>query len=145
MSRAAPAPRGRDSTTTSPVTTLRFVRRGALAALVCGSLGACWPEVQDGAAAKVGTGAVGGTPNRDNSQAGVNSTIAPPGQGSALGDTAAGRLAPAGVSGPTQGLSKAAPTPTNANAQTRSPTADSTTPNATAPRASSPAPAPRTP
>lgn len=145
MSRAAPARRVRLPSATSSVITLRFARRGALAALVCGSLGACWPEVQDGAAGKVGTGAAGATRNRDNTQAGINSTIAPPGQGSALGDTAAGRLTPAGVSGPTQGLSKAAPTPTNANAQTRSPTADSTMPNATAPRASSPAPAPRTP
>ena len=125
--------------------TLRFARRGALAALLCGSLGACWPEVQDGAAGKVGTGAAGATTNRDNTQSGVNSTIAPPGQGSALGDTAAGRLPSAGVSGPTQGLSSAAPAPSNANAQTRSQTADTTAPAAAAPRASSPARAPNTP
>jgi hypothetical protein len=86
------------------------------------ALSACWPEVHAGEEEKVDKGAAGGTQNRDNTQAGVGSTIAPPGQGSALSDTTAGRLPSAGVSGPTQGLSGAAPAPRNPNAQTQAQT-----------------------
>ena len=126
------------------MTTHPFARRAALAIALCAALGACWPEVHEGAQGRVDSGAAGGTRNRDNTQAGINSAIAPPGQGSALSDTAAGRLPTAGVSGPTQGLSKAAPTPQNSNAQTRSQTADTTAPSQAAPRASA-VPAPKTP
>jgi hypothetical protein len=105
-----------------------IIRRRAPAAALSLALvlGACSPDVHEEAQQKQGQPAAGGTPNRDNTQAGVNSTIAPPGQGSALSDTTAGRLAPAGVSGPTQALSAAAPTPQNSNAQTRAQTTDST-------------------
>ena len=121
-----------------------LARRGALATALCVALGACWPDVHEETQGRVDSGAAGGTLNRDNTQAGVNSSIAPPGQGSALSDTAAGRLPSAGVSGPTQGLSNAAPAPQNSNAQTRSQTADTTAPGQAAPRTSA-APAPKTP
>lgn len=133
------------------MTAQTLARRGALATTICLALGACWPDVHESAEGKVDSTAVGGTQNRDNTQTGINSTIAPPGQGSALSDTAAGRLAPAaGVSGPTQGLSNAAPAPQNSNAQTRAQTADSSRPGQTVPRTpATPAvpasPQPRTP
>jgi hypothetical protein len=102
------------------VTIHSIARRTALATTLCLAIGACSsPEVYKGEQEEVDKGAAGGTPNRDNTQAGVGSTIAPPGQGSALSDTTAGRLPSAGVSGPTQGLSAAAPEPRNANAQTQ--------------------------
>jgi hypothetical protein len=101
-----------------------FARRGALAAALAVALAGCQPEVHEGEQLRVDSGAAGGTLNRENTQAGINSSIAPPGQGSALSDTAAGRLPSAGVSGPTQGLSAAAPGPQNANAQTKAQTAD---------------------
>lgn len=121
-----------------------FARRGALATTICVALAACWPDVQEGAQGKVDSTAAGGTQNRSNTQAGINSDIAPPGQGSALSDTAGGRLPSAGVSGPTQGLSGAAPTPKNSNAQTRAQTADTTAPSQAAPKAPA-TPAPRRP
>jgi hypothetical protein len=121
-----------------------LARRGALAIALSVAVGGCWPDVQEEAQGKVDSTAAGGTQNRDNTQAGINSTIAPPGQGSALSDTAAGRLPSAGVSGPTQGLSGAAPDPRNANAQTRSQTADTTRPAQALPKAPA-TPAPRTP
>ena len=122
-----------------------FARRGALASALCAALGACSsPEVNSETQARVDSPAAGGTLNRENTQAGTNSTLAPPGQGSALSDTAQGRLAPAGVSGPTQGLSKAAPEPRNANARTTAqPATDTAAPGRSAPRASA-APAPTT-
>jgi len=110
------------------VTAHTIARRGAPAALLslALALGACSPDVNEEAQQRMNQPAAGGTPNRDNTQAGVNSAIAPPGQGSALSDTAAGRLPSAGVSGPTQALSGAAPAPQNSNAQTRAQTTDST-------------------
>ena len=125
------------------VTAHAIARRGALITALCAALaalGGCWPDVHEQTQGKVDSGAAGGTPNRDNTQAGINSSIAPPGQGSALSDTAAGRLPTAGVSGPTQGLSNAAPTPQNSNAQTRAQTADTAAPAQAAPRASGSAP-----
>jgi len=129
------------------VTAHTLARRGALATALCVALGACWPDVHEETQGRVDSGAAGGTLNRDNTQAGINSSIAPPGQGSALSDTAGGRLPSAGVSGPTQGLSNAAPPPQNSNAQTRSQTADTAAPSQAAPRASgaSGAAAPKTP
>ena len=126
------------------MTTHAFVRRAALAAVAVVALGACWPDVQEESTVKVDSSAVGGTPNRDNTQAGANRDIAPPGQGSALSDTAAGRLPTAGVSGPTQALSGAAPPPQNANAQTRAQGADSTAASRATPRAGA-QPAPKAP
>lgn len=125
------------------MTAFTIARRGALALALGVALGACWPDVHEEAAGKVDSGAAGGTVNRDNTTAGVNRDIAPPGQGSALSDTAAGRLPSAGVSGPTQGLSGAAPAPQNSNAQTRAQTADTAAGRA-APRTST-TPAPRNP
>ena len=104
-----------------------LARHGALATALCAALGACWPDVNDETQAQVDSPAAGGTLNRENTQAGTNSTLAPPGQGSALSDTARGRLPSAGVSGPTQGLSGAAPAPQNTNAQTTAQPAPNTT------------------
>ena len=115
--------------------TLSLIRRGALAATVCLALGACWPDVEEQAQGKVDSTAAGGTQNRENTQAGINRDIAPPGQGSALSDTAAGRLPSAGVSGPTQGLSGSAPSPQNANAQTKAQTAGGAAPSQSTPKA----------
>ena len=121
-------------------------RRAARLAAFCVTfgvaLGGCWPEVNGRQQGEVDSTAAGGTANRDNTREGTNSTVAPPGQGSALSDTTAGRLAPAGVSGPTQALTPAAPGPQNANAQTKAQTPrDSAASSTSAPRAgATPAP-----
>lgn len=91
----------------------------ALAVSAAVALGACYPEVQKEMI--VDSSAAGGTQNRDNTTTGLYRKIAPPGQGSALSDTASGRPAPAGVSGPTEALSRAAPEPRNAGTVTRQP------------------------
>lgn len=98
--------------------------RAATAGSLWLALGACWPQVEHEMI--VDSSAAGATQNRGNTTEGLYRKIAPPGQGSTLSDTSQGRTAPAGVTGPTQALSKTAPEPRNANARTRSPTAADT-------------------
>jgi hypothetical protein len=111
------------------VTVHSLIARAALAAALAAPFAACSsPEVVEKEQVELKAGAPGGTQNRENPGPSAAQGIAPPGQGSALSDTAGLTSAPGsqGPGGPTQQLSPAAPRPQNANAQTRSQVPDST-------------------